>query len=90
MARPQRLLFEGTSTETYYAYTTDKDIIVLNAEALASALTRNVGICVLNANLSGKARRAAATDVERARVEVEMGCHVQTRGLHPSQSPSVL
>ena len=88
--RPQRLLFEGTSTEKYYAYTTDDCIIVLNAEALASAVTRNVGISVLNANLSGKAQRAAATDAERARVQVEMGCLYQTRGLHPSQSPSVL
>ncbi len=88
--RPQRLLFEGTSTVKYYAYTTDDYIIVLNAEGLASALMRNIGISVLNAeglafalirsivlnvqsvNLSGKARRAAATDAERARVQVEM------------------
>ena len=106
--RPQRLLLEGTSTENYCAYTTDDHIIVLNAEVLASAVIRNVGISVLNAeglasalirnvvivvlnaNLSGKAQRAAATDAERARVQVEMGCLYQTRGLHPSQSPSVL
>ena len=78
--RPQRLLFEGTSTEKYYAYTTDENMLVLNAEGpvfaltrnfgisvslvvvLASAVTRNVGISVLN----------AATDAERARVKVEM------------------
>ncbi len=88
--RPQRLLFKGTSTVKYYAYTTDDYIIVLNAEGLASALIRSSGIIVLNANLSGKARRAAATDAERARVQAEMGCRGQTRGLHPSQSPSVL
>ena len=87
--RPQRLLFEGTSTEKYYAYTTDDLIIVLNAEGLASALIRDVGISVLsvegvvfalirntgisalNANLSGKAQRAATMEVERARVQVE-------------------
>ena len=71
-------------------YTTNDYIIVSNAEGLVFALTRNVGISVLNANLSGKARRAAAMDAERARVQVEMGCLYQTRGLHPSQSPSVL
>ena len=88
--RPQRLLFEGTSTDKYCAYTTDDYIIVLNAEVLASALIRNIEMRVLNANLSVKARRAAATDAERLRVQVEMGCLYQTRGLHPSQSPSVL
>ena len=106
--RPQRLLFEGTRTEKYCAFTSDKNIGVSNAEGLVFALIRNFGTSVLNAeglafalirsivlnvqsaNLSGKARRAAATDAERARVQVEMGCLYQTRGLHPSQSPSVL
>ena len=72
MVRPQRLLFKGTRTEKYCAYTTDKDIGVLNVEGLVFALIRNFGISVLNANLSGKARRAAAMDAERARVQVEM------------------
>ena len=88
--RPQRLLFEGTRTEKYCAYTTDKDIGVSNVEGLVFALIRNFGISVLNANLSGKAQMAAAAEAERARVQVEMGCLYQTRGLHPSQSPSVL
>ena len=60
--RPLRLLFEGTSTEKYYAYITDFNIGVSLVAVLASALIRNVGISVLN----------AATDAERARVEVEM------------------
>ena len=89
--RPQRLLFEGTSKEKYCAMSTVEFCInVFLVAVLASALTRNVGLSVLYANLSGKARRAAATDAERARVQVELGCRVQTRGLRPSQSPSVL
>ena len=89
--RPQRLLFEGTSKEKYCAMSTVEFCINVSLVAvLASAVIRNVGISVLNANLSGKAQRAAATDAERARVQVEMGCLYQTRGLHPSQSPSVL
>ena len=90
MVRPQRLLFEGTSTDKYYAYITDFNIGVSLVAVLASALTRNfgisvslvvvlasalirnVGISVLTVNLSGKARRAAATDAKRARVQVEM------------------
>ena len=89
--RPQRLLFEGTSTDKYCAMSTVEFCIGVSFVAvLASAVIRNVGISVLNANLSGKAQRAAATVAERARVQVEMGCRVQTRRLHPSQSPSVL
>ena len=89
--RPQRLLFEGTSKEKYFAMSTVEFYINVSLVAvLASAVIRNVVLIVQSANLSGKARRAAATDVERARVEVELVCHVQTRGLHPSQSPSVL
>ena len=88
--RPQRLLFEGTRTETYCAYTTDGNIGVSNAEGLASALIRNVALNVKSANLSGKAQRAAALEAERARVQVEMVCRVHPRGLHPSRLQSVL
>ena len=90
MGLHQRLRFQKTAVGGYFAVITDANIVVLNAEALAFAGIRNAGIGVLIANLSGKARRAAATDAERARVQVEMGCLYQTRGLHPSQSPSVL
>ena len=89
--RPQRLLFEGTSTDKYCAMSTVEFYINVSLVAvLASAVIRNVVLIVQSANLSGKARRAAATDAERARVQVEMGCLYQTRGLHPSQSQSVL
>ena len=61
--RPQRLLFEGTSTDKYCAMSTVEFCIGVSFVAvLASALIRNVGISVLN----------AATDAERARVKVEM------------------
>ena len=73
-----------------FACTTDKDIVVLNVEGLASALIRNVALNVKSANLSGKAQRAAAMEAERARVQVEMVCRVQPRRLHPSRLQSVL
>ena len=52
--------------------TVESCINVFLVAVLASAVIRNVGISVLNANLSGKARRAAAMDAERSRVQVEM------------------
>ena len=52
----------------YFAVITDANITVLNAEGLAFAGIRNAGIGVLIANLSGKARRAAALEAQRARV----------------------
>ena len=61
--RPQRLLFEGTSTDKYCAMSTVEFCINVSlVVVLASAVIRNVGISVLN----------AATDAERARVKVEM------------------
>ena len=80
MVRPQRLLFEGTSTEKYYAYTTDENMLVLNAEGPVFALTRNFGISVsLVVVLASAVIRNvgisvlnAATDAERALVKVEM------------------
>ena len=68
MGLPQGLLFEGTAMGKYFAITTDANIVVLNAEALAFASIRKNGIVVLNANLSGKAQRAEAMEAQRARV----------------------
>ncbi len=68
MGLHQRLLFEGTAMGKYFAITTDANIVVLNAEALAFASIRKNGIVVLNANLSSKARRAEAMEAQRARV----------------------
>ena len=65
---PQGLLFEGTRVGKYFAVTTDASIIVLNAEGLAFAGIRDVELIVDSANLSGKARRAAALEAQRARV----------------------
>ena len=71
--RPQRLLFEGTSTDKYCAMCTVEFCIGVSLVAvLAFALIRNVVLIVQSANLSGKARRAAAMDAQRARVQVEM------------------
>ena len=67
--RTQRLLFEGTSKEKYCAMSTDEFCInVFLVAVLASALIRNVVLNIQSANLSGKARRAAAMEAERARV----------------------
>ena len=69
MGLHQRLLFEGTAMGKYFAIITDANIVVLNAEGLAFACIRNAGISVLIANLSGKARRVAALEAQRAQVE---------------------
>ncbi len=68
MGLHQRLLFEGTAMGKYFAVMTDANIVVLNAEVQVFVCIRNAGISVLIANLSGKARRAAATEAGRARV----------------------
>ena len=68
MGLHQTLLFAGTAMGKYFAVITDANITVLNAEGLAFAGIRNAGIGVLIANLSGRARRAAATEAGRARL----------------------
>ena len=68
MGLHQRLLFEGIAMGRNCAATTDVNIVVLNAEVQVFASIRNNGIVVLTANLSGRARRAAATEAGRARL----------------------
>ena len=68
MGLHQTLLFAGTAVGGYFAVITDANIVVLNVKAQAFAGIRNAGIGVLIANLSGKARRAAALEAQRVRV----------------------